>query len=280
GLGGPGLGGRGGGPPHNKPPGPKTPKGCGCVINLEDRILGEEIPVIGTPFSLNYQSFRASGDSLIRSVTVPVVGDSTGLSNFTIDRAIVQLDVAGKHYEKSVASPTVASDPVVLTWDGRDAYGRRVSGATIARVSLGYVLKTTYASGRGGQSLGNSGATGVALGEATGNRQIERTVWSRQTTALGVPGTDADGLGGWTLSPHHVFDPQGLGTVYRGDGSVIRGDLSPSTVRSLTCTSGSCSPVITLGQLQVYVSALAYGRNGDLYIADQGILLGNAITVY
>src|SRR6185369_7768350 len=109
---------------------------------------------------------------------------------------------------------------------------------------------------------------------------IERTVWSRQTTALGVPGTDADGLGGWTLSPHHVFDPQGLGTVSRGDGSVIRGDLSPSTVRSLTCTSGSCSPVITLGQLQVYVSALAYGRNGDLYIADQGILLGNAITVY
>jgi RHS repeat-associated protein len=248
----------------------------GSIINCEDRILGERIPIMGTPFSINYRSFRASGDSLVRSVIVPLLRDSvpTGLV-----RVVVQLDVAGQHYEKSVDNPTLSTSPVVLTWNGQDAYGRPVHGRVSARVSVGYCFRTTAAAGSGGQSLGNSGVSGAGIGQATGNRQIDWIRWNRQLTSLGVPGTESDGLGGWTLSPHHFYDSHD-GTVYLGDGRVLRGDLVPGTIRQYSCFSGCSGSPTSINQLAAHVTALAYGPSGELYVATNDNTLSHFAYVY
>ena len=49
---------------------------CGSIIECENRVLGQSIPVVGTPYALNYRSFRALGDKAVRSLRIPVMGST------------------------------------------------------------------------------------------------------------------------------------------------------------------------------------------------------------
>ncbi|MGH3056174.1 MAG: hypothetical protein ACRDL7_14465, partial [Gaiellaceae bacterium] len=63
----------------------------------------------------------------------------------------------------------------------------------------------------------------------------------------------ADGLGGWTISPHHFFDTQGAGALYKGDGSVVLGEEQ--------------YPVVTTVTSAVSPSDVAIAPDGTLYIS-------------
>ncbi len=248
----------------------KTPEPCeiqGSIIECEDRTLGERVPVSGTPYSLNYRSFRAPGDAVMRTIRVPVIGETVpnGLQG-----VIVNLDVAGKQYSVRVPGPiTSATEPVTLVWDGRDAYGRFVDRAITAKVSVGYVFPLSIAGGsaeRLAKSFGNASYTGGMLGLTVGDRAVGQIVWNRQSISLGVPGTAVDGLGGWTLSPHHTFDPTAEGAVYLGDGGVLP---VPSHMWHNLATGLCDTAEPDSGELlSVYPTRVAYGPNGALYIAD------------
>src|SRR5262249_53577505 len=82
-------------------------------------------------------------------------------------------------------------------------------------------------------------ASATDLGPSTGDHASERITWTRQSVSLGAPSAASDGLGGWTLSPHHVYDPAGAGAVYLGDGRVMFGDEMPPTVHQLSMPSSS-----------------------------------------
>ena len=198
----------------------------GSIIECENRVLGERFPITGTPFTINYRSFRAPGDLEIRTVRLPVFGSSVP-SN--IDKVIVQVDVAGRRLKAELAPS--ANLVAVVPWDGLDVYGRRVQGSVAATVNVGYVSKSTASAGRGGGSFGTPDANGeTALGLTIGDRQVGTTQWIRQQVTLGTPGTGSDGLGGWTLSPHHYYDNSGDGAVYLGDGTVMLGDQLRPTI--------------------------------------------------
>lgn len=154
-----------------------------------------------------------------------------------------------------------------FTWDGRDAYGRTVQGGLPLRVDVGFYYMFDYRSavpftfaagetvnpisprpptaswaGAGGGSLGTVGGSGGGGGGGTpsgGGRaeinpdpRIEAPVWQRFTTTLNSWDQRASGLGGWSLSAHHSYDPE-TGTLRTGDGRVRRVEDQAKTVQQL-----------------------------------------------
>src|SRR5206468_3909950 len=126
--------------------------GQGSIIECENRVLGERIPLAGSAMSLNYRSYRAPGDSAIRTVRIPVLPDTvpTGL-----EKVFVYLDVAGQRITRVFNQPFATPTVVSLPWNGLDAYGRRIEGSAAARLSIGYQYMVAYAAASGGQSLGD-----------------------------------------------------------------------------------------------------------------------------
>ena len=236
----------------------------GSIVECENRVLGERLPIVGTPFSLNYRSYRAPGDEAVRTVRIPVLGTARPPE---LIGATVILDVAGKRLSEYLAEPD-SGDVVELVWDGLDAYGRRVQGSVTARLSIGYRYGVIYATGAARSFSNPSGGYSVAASNREGGAW--RTTWNRRTISLGAASTGSDGLGGWTISPHHLFDVNGQGAVYFGDGSVLLGEnLRPTT--SLYAGNGTTNNKVEdlpAGQCSVQPSRIAVGPDQRLYIAD------------
>ena len=237
----------------------------GSVVDCDDRILGEEVPLAGVPFSLCYRSVRAQGDAVIRTVRVPVVG---AIVPQGVISATVELDVAGRSYSTVVQGPiTLSSEPVTITWDGRDAYGRFVSGAVPAKLRIGYLFSYSWIAGTGEASFDDPSADGGVVGPATGDGPPGLMVWNEQGISLGGPSAPSDGLGGWTISAHHFYDAAGSGTVYLGDGSVIEAD-APISAAYVGYGTGTAD-ASTIDQLQLWsVVAMAKGPGRSLYVLD------------
>jgi RHS repeat-associated protein len=243
----------------------------GSIIECENRVLGQRVPVVGTPYTLNYRSFRAPGDSAIRTLRIPLTGDTLppGINNI-----IVLLEAAGTRQRQDFTPQT--NKVVTMTWNGEDVFGRPVVGSVNARLSIGYQYGSAYVSGSGNNSLGNPTAHGVVMGSSTGDRAIGRIAWSRQTVSLGAASTGSDGLGGWTISPHHFYDMTGQGALYYGDGRVRLGwrqyPIFNTVAGQPNCSSpnpdpdgnpakGTSIPCITPNDVAV-------GPDGTLYLAD------------
>ena len=241
----------------------------GSIIECDNRVLGQSLPIVGTPFTLNYRSYRASGDSVMRTVRVPIASGGVPAG---VQKIIVRLDVAGQRITQEFP-PSVPQDAIAsITWNGRDAYGRTVQGAVNAKLSIGYQYEVIYSAGSGSSqgSLGDPVNKGPSLGSASGSRAVGRISWSRQTVSLGAPSTGSDGLGGWTISPHHFLDLTGSGVVYGGDGSIL-GDQTRPTI-STYAGAGSCNPFIStnclLNETDIDPVAIAIAPDRSLYLAD------------
>jgi RHS repeat-associated protein len=274
-------------PPHGPAPQPLNRKnsgllhrllklfGCvtdvpGSIIECESCVLGEELPIKGSPFTLNYRSYRAPGEKALRTLQIPILGDSVppGLS-----RVITYLDVAGKRY-KSIDSSPAKFDSVSFTWDGYDVYGRFVDGSMPAHVRIGYEFPPVLGLGSGGASFANQALSkDTASWNGTGDRNFPFVTWVGLTTSLGVPSTASDGLGGWTISPHHTCDLVGEGGLYRGDGTVVLGEEQHAAISSVagcvtvsTCSDGgSCADPL---QRTLNPNDIEVGPDGTLFIAD------------
>jgi RHS repeat-associated protein len=191
----------------------------GCVIENENRVLGESIPIVGTPFSLNYRSNRVPGDQAMRSLRIPLIGETLPQG---LRKVHVTVDVAGRRYSYE-RTPAINDVLPFNEWDGQDVYGRPVQGSVAATIRIGYEIEQLYSvstAAIGGGGFANGAATSGASRSAVGDRDIGRIRWTTQKVSLGAPSTAAAGLGGWTISPHHIYDTNGRGTLYRGDGSV------------------------------------------------------------
>ena len=55
----------------------------GSIIECQNQILGQRIPVVGTPFTLNYRSDRVPGRLAARTVNIPVTGSSVPAESFS-----------------------------------------------------------------------------------------------------------------------------------------------------------------------------------------------------
>jgi RHS repeat-associated protein len=187
-------------PPRNPEPKPPKPPGDPCdrngsVIGCRDQTLGEDLPLTGTAFGLHYRSDRVPGR--VDDMRIPIV-----LIGSEVPRPLKRIDltvtVAGAVTRRSF--PAQPDQTFMFEWDGRDGYGRTVTGSQNAVVRIGYAYDTVRAPA---QSFGDFTSSDEFVGDP-GN---EIVVVQQYSVVVGKLLAQAAGLGGWSATIHHAYDP-------------------------------------------------------------------------
>src|SRR5262249_53068396 len=126
-----------------------------------------------------------------------------------LKRIELEVSVAGRMFTQTFSN--AANQATTFTWDGLDAYGRAVQGSQRAGVRVGYVYDGVY------QVTNQFGYNGNGQ-EITGNfTRREVTLWQASVATVGTWDARGTGLGAWTLSVHHAYDPNAQ-ILYLGTG--------------------------------------------------------------
>jgi RHS repeat-associated protein len=254
--------------PPNQPP-PKTEdlideglvEECGSIIETQNQVLGESLPIAGTGLSLNYRSDRAPGRLAARTVVVPVSGASVPASLKQIE---VELQVAGRPFRQTL--PAEANQSATFTWDGLDGYGRTLNGRQSYQGTISYVYGAVYSTPA---ALSTAfGSFGTSPLEANRARQ-EISIPQPFSGSVGAPDARGMGLAGWALSAHHSYDPAER-TLYLGDGRRVQaesvgGILTTVAGNGVRGFGGDGGPA-TAASFS-FVDDIEEGPDGTLYIA-------------
>lgn len=160
----------------------------GDTIGCEDQRLGEVVGLVGTPYTLHYSSARTPGWTVVK---IPVLGTQVPAD---VDQYEVTVRVAGNELVERYAPE--ADLTVLFAWDHQNAEGEVALGAELATIEVAEIYSVN------GQEY-----------------RWNRRVWGG---TLGSWDTRAHGLGGWSLSVHHFFDPLDR-ILYLGSGGQKRG---------------------------------------------------------
>lgn len=253
-------------PPRQDPPERDDPKDCnntasGSIIECQSQVLGERLGVLGTRLTLDYRSDRVFGRVGARTLRIPLSGASVPVSLRRIDLVI---EVAGRRFTQSF--PAQANQSFDFVWDGKDAYGRQVQGPQPATVRVGYAYPLYYlAPPSAVSSFGLScspSATDfwqacIIPTTLNSSARQEDVQWQTSRTHLGIWDAKTQGLGGWTVSEHHTYDPVSR-VVHRGDGGRVSADDQNNVIRSLSSLDAYSATVAPDGS--VYVAEWSTSR--------------------
>ncbi|MFB3786194.1 MAG: RHS repeat-associated core domain-containing protein [bacterium] len=245
---------------------PDDPDVCslaGSWIGPLNQTTGEDVRITGTPYHLVYQSGRVPGRRDARMLNIPMSGPRVPAS---LKRIELKIAVAGQELEQSFdPAPDLSYS---FAWDGQDGYGRMQQGAQSAEVRLGYVYPAVYKeAGDFPDSFGRFGGA-----EITASRQRHEITLSQSWRGiLGSWNVTGLGLGGWTFSAHHFYDPS-TRILYMGNGTQRFADLLDRVIT--TCAGGGESRAgigdggpATQAKL-VEPFGIDLGPDGTLYITD------------
>jgi RHS repeat-associated protein len=267
--------GDGGDPDNPGTPGSDPCTSSGSIIECQNQILGERIPLVGTPFTLDYRSDRTRGHEIGYTLNIPLTIDSVPAD---LKRVELEIYVAGRTFADTF--PALPNQSTTFTWDGLDAYGRELQGTQPVRVRIGFVYPFYY-----GVPASVAQSFGLTCTDPPGGLReaciIPTSLNSdaRQEASLdyiwegsiGAWRATAAGLGGWTLSAHHAYDPYSR-TLHYGDGR-RRSDPVPST-RIITHIAGK--PQGTGGdggpatEAQFWdIPSIAVAPDGSYYLSDK-----------
>lgn len=174
---------------------PEPSEECNSIIECENRSWGERIPILGTPFALNYRSARIKPGTTVR---IPL---SDGNVPASLKRIKLQIRTAGQ--TQLLYFPPEPNQTYTFFWDGKDGYGRDVNRAARVDIRIGYEYDSVYL------DPGDFERAFARVGGAfTGVRGVfPFTLWT--STSVNVSAyklTNPHGLGGWTLNPVHGYD--------------------------------------------------------------------------
>ncbi len=255
--------------PSNEPHQNHDTQCPGCVLSLQNQSAGEQIGIQGTPYALVYSSDRAPGGSRHANILrIPVTGPNISPTLSSVD---VTIEVAGRKFQQTFAP--LANQSLSFEWDGRDAYGRSIRGAT-ARVSRLFYASISYTIPITGSAFGAGcqpdPSTGACIPTSVMTR-INGVSQDATDIELFNPDNEASSLAGWSLSAHHAFDPSAR-TITAGDGQVLAASAAtaPGAVRFAgSNVSGNTGDG---GQaLQARFSAIAAvtsAPDGSVYVSD------------
>lgn len=269
-------------PPNNPDPfdNSKRPdKDCnraGSIIGALSQTLGEEVAVTGTAFQMHYQSDRVRGLKDASTLVIPVSGTSIPQS---VQRIILEITVAGRQFTETFApAPNLTH---IFTWDGKDVYGRILQGSQPITVRISYEYQLVYLTPAAFQASfgriagGGGGSGGGVVTPLVVARRGDPNASLNQGFKgfIGAFETQDMGLGAWTMSVHHFYDPGGK-VLFLGDGQRRSAEsLSFPTVINTAAGStfgfnGDGGPA-TQAQMRDPRS-VAIGADGSFYIADTG----------
>lgn len=253
-----------------KAPPPQTSPACqetrpGSIIGCDRQTLGEDVELAGSPFSLHYQSDRVAGRTAEVSLALSL--GSGGVPD-GVQGTEVEVLVAGQKLTQSVSAATQSA---TVTWNGKDGYGRTVAGSQPFTLRVGYRYRVVYAKGTAA-AVSWAALSGIPMG---GSRaRMELTLYQEWHGLIRRWNNGAQGLGGWSLSNVHAYDPIGR-VLHLGDGTQRDTEsLGASTIETFAGSqsgfSGDGGPA-TAARL-LFPAGLALGADGSLYIADGGNL--------
>lgn len=239
----------------------------GSIIECQNQILRESLPINGTGLTLNYASNRVLGRQAGNTAVISLTGSQLPA---TLKRVDLEIDIAGKHFEQSFGPQP--NQRHTFVWDGLDAFGRKSVAGTLAKIRIGYVYPPVYATPT---QIGAAFAmfSGVPL---EGNRaRNEIRIWQEFSIRMGVLSTESQALAGWTLSVQHLYDPIDK-TLYLGTGDRRSAKgfnfLIIDTVAGKTHNGGGGNDdggLATDAKLHL-TEGVAVGPDGSFYMADYG----------
>jgi len=206
------------------------------TVNYTSQIFEETIPLVGASMALHYSSARVPGYHLLANAVVPVASGDELVNLRSVE---VRSEIAGVVTDLSYGgSPTspVIPEFTALSWDGYDAYGRFLGGTRNASTTVTFLYPTEYSGlapitgwasfalfSNFGQEVVGSGHTGTGL-------DAKKALFDRLFT---IPDHRAVGLGGWSLTPHHLYDPES-NYLYLGDGRVLKPEHLGNAIEELS----------------------------------------------
>lgn len=162
----------------------KNSLGCkGSIIQVDNHVLGEMIPVVDAPFELSYFTNRTWGRIADYSLEVPLTADSVaGLSSIQVEIK----NSLGQVVKNTNFTP-VPNLTDIFTWDGLNSLGQPALGTEKFDVK-------------------------VTINSDMGSNFTVSSVYLGNFKAKNI------GLGGWVPSIYHYYDVKSQ-VIYRGDGS-------------------------------------------------------------
>jgi RHS repeat-associated protein len=221
-------------------------------VESDNQILGQALDLVGTPFSLTYQSDRVPGRNLPYTLSVPLRSATQPAGATAIQ---VDLNIAGQEVVQSF--PPTTTQPFTFVWNRLDGFGRQLQGPAP------WTAQVSYLSGSGRTSVITSRTFAGILGSFDARAVV--------------------GLGGWTLADHHFYDLPS-GTLYYGDGGrrSLRSAVNQPQVLNLVAGTGAVGGAGDGGQARAAQLAaptgLAVTHDGSLLIADAGTCRVRKVT--
>ncbi len=229
-------------------------------VNFTSQVFEEAVPLVGVPMALHYSSARVPDYRELAQAVVPLL--PTVLPDAVLG-VEVHAEIAG--VVKDLPYALTPGSSAIVSWDGYDAYGRFLGGSQDARIEVDYYYPLGYALTPGNGSVvpplfAGFGQTNFTLGHAGGNLMTSATF----TRTLTIPDHRSLGLGGWSLTPHHRYDPVQR-YLYLGDGTVLQPERLGNGVQRLLdfdSVPGVYAPGLVETGPDGTVFILAYFGNG------------------
>jgi RHS repeat-associated protein len=226
----------------------------GCVIQAENQVLGEDFSVTGTPN---------------RTIVIPLSGDTVPAS---LQRIELTVHIAGQEFKQ--AFPAEPNQSHTFIWDGKDAFGRPGISAQTARIEIGYVYGLVYyaASSNFQRSFANTGSSSGGSMSVIGRRPSQTVTvnrWWEKT--IGACLNESAGLGGMSLSVHHVYDPFAQ-KLFFGNGGIRSAQAMGgiiTTVAGSDAQGYSGDGGLSTEARLAYPSDIAVSADGTLYLVDR-----------
>ena len=239
----------------------------GSIIECENQALGQRLALTGVPFSLNYRSTRVPDRTASRRLRIPLSG--APFSGTPTEIALL-ISVGGRTFQQTLGP--IPNMQTTFNWDGKDAYGRKMQGRQKVHVDISYAYDGVYVqASNSGQAFARPG--GVKY--STQNTRVKILLNKPFDGAIGSFDARGIGLGGWTPSVHHVYDPEGR-TLLLGNGRQVSSESVSNVIttvagQGLDFFFGEGSPATAAGV--PYPRSIAMAPDGGYYIAAERMVL-------
>ena len=217
GAGGGGGGGGGGpppgGPPEDPPCNAATASVTGCFIQPASQTLGENIPLEGISFNLNYISSRSKSSLGANEISIDVF-PTLALEGTPIQSAEVSIEIGSKKITQTFSSPQL-NTMYSYSWDGLDEFGRQVNSSANATITTTYYVQNRYAlqryAGFDTSSFNNPSSAASSNIIVNGRSELAPIVNAFNVTLSSpfdmIRSSGFKQFNGWSIDPLHSYDP-------------------------------------------------------------------------